>query len=180
MVGQSEYSLMPSRSSASSRTLKAANLSGLTPCMPRILMTVAEKPHWGVSGVPFMKSTTGADATALSMAERVAFERRRACEGVRGEMGARKEMGARTAGRTARRSKLWRGAEVSHGGRKGTLGGSCQRWLVYVQTQRFGKTCRPIVLTWEGVLFRDGAGDEGEVLLRAEKWAKSCPAGTCH
>jgi hypothetical protein len=40
-------------------------------------MLAREKPHWGVSGVPFMKRTTGAEATALSMAWRTASERSR-------------------------------------------------------------------------------------------------------
>lgn len=53
-------------------------------------MAAREKPHCGVSGVPFMKSTTGADDTALSIAERVWSERRRAWKGVRGEIGVRK------------------------------------------------------------------------------------------
>lgn len=38
-------------------------------------MLALEKPHWGVSGVPFMNSTTGADATALSIACRVSADR---------------------------------------------------------------------------------------------------------
>lgn len=41
-------------------------------------MLAREKPHCGVSGVPFMKRTTGAEATALSMADRVSDEMRRA------------------------------------------------------------------------------------------------------
>lgn len=40
-------------------------------------MLAREKPHWGVSGVPFMNKTTGADATALSMACLVSDERSR-------------------------------------------------------------------------------------------------------
>ena len=38
-------------------------------------MLALENPHCGVSGVPFMNSTTGADATALSIALRVSVER---------------------------------------------------------------------------------------------------------
>jgi hypothetical protein len=38
-------------------------------------MLAREKPHWGVSGVPFMKRTTGAEPTALSMALRSPSER---------------------------------------------------------------------------------------------------------
>lgn len=40
-------------------------------------MLARENPHCGVSGVPFMNSTTGAEATALSIAARVASERAR-------------------------------------------------------------------------------------------------------
>jgi hypothetical protein len=36
--------------------------------MPKIWIDVLEKPHCGVSGVPFMNRTTGAEATALSIA----------------------------------------------------------------------------------------------------------------
>ena len=42
-------------------------------------MLAREKPHCGVSGVPVMNSTTGADDTALSMAWRVWSERSRRC-----------------------------------------------------------------------------------------------------
>ena len=93
IVGHSEYSLIPAQSqhtlrtssppppnipclnSWSSNTLKAVNLSGSTPCMPRICMLALEKPHCGVSGVPFMNSTTGDEATARSIAERTSSER---------------------------------------------------------------------------------------------------------
>lgn len=37
-------------------------------------MLALEKPHCGVSGVPFIKRTTGADATALSIAALVSDE----------------------------------------------------------------------------------------------------------
>jgi len=40
-------------------------------------MLAREKPHCGISGVPFMKRTTGAEATALSIAARVSVERKR-------------------------------------------------------------------------------------------------------
>lgn len=46
-------------------------------------MLALEKPHCGVSGVPFMKSTTGADATALSIAVRMSSESNRIRIGVR-------------------------------------------------------------------------------------------------
>jgi hypothetical protein len=41
-------------------------------------MVAREKPHCGVSGVPFMNRTTGAEETALSIAVRVSLDRRRA------------------------------------------------------------------------------------------------------
>jgi hypothetical protein len=41
-------------------------------------MLAREKPHCGVSGVPFMNRTTGAEATALSIAVRVSLDKRRA------------------------------------------------------------------------------------------------------
>jgi hypothetical protein len=44
-------------------------------------MLAREKPHWGVSGVPFMNSTTGDEATALSMACRVVSESNRIASG---------------------------------------------------------------------------------------------------
>jgi hypothetical protein len=59
------------------------NFSGSTPCMPKICMLALENPHCGVSGVPFMKSTTGDEAMALSIAERTSSESRRAWKGVR-------------------------------------------------------------------------------------------------
>ena len=40
-------------------------------------MLALEKPHCGVSGVPFMKRTTGAEPTALSMAALTSVDRRR-------------------------------------------------------------------------------------------------------
>jgi curli biogenesis system outer membrane secretion channel CsgG len=56
-------------------------------------MLALEKPHWGISGVPFMNKTTGADSTALSMACLVSCDRKRVC---------------RVANRDERRG-LWRG-----------------------------------------------------------------------
>lgn len=44
-----------------------------------------EKPHCGVSGVPFMNNTTGVVATALSMAALVSFDNSRSWRGVRME-----------------------------------------------------------------------------------------------
>lgn len=55
-------------------------------------MLALEKPHCGVSGVPFMNSTTGAEATALSIACLVASDRRRSC--ARDSMGDRRKAGA--------------------------------------------------------------------------------------
>ena len=68
---------IPDLSSSSSSTLNAVNFAGSTPCIPNIWIDVLEKPHWGVSGVPFMKRTTGAEATALSIAVRTSCDRRR-------------------------------------------------------------------------------------------------------
>jgi hypothetical protein len=52
-------------------------------------MVAREKPHCGVSGVPFMNRTTGAEETALSIAVRVSLDRRRAwrTEGMEGPEG---------------------------------------------------------------------------------------------
>lgn len=61
-------------------------------------MLALENPHCGVSGVPFMNKTTGADATALSIAVLTSFERNRAWNGVTKRIGA----GARVAGVLAR------------------------------------------------------------------------------
>jgi hypothetical protein len=55
-------------------------------------MLAREKPHWGVSGVPFMKSTTGAEPTALSIAALVSEDKRRAWR-----MEGRVKAGVRTA-----------------------------------------------------------------------------------
>ena len=46
-------------------------------------MLAFENPHCGVSGVPFMNSTTGLEATAWSIAALVSVDRSRDCEGVR-------------------------------------------------------------------------------------------------
>jgi len=48
-------------------------------------MLAREKPHCGISGVPFMKSTTGADATALSMAALVSLDSSRVCRAAKRE-----------------------------------------------------------------------------------------------
>lgn len=74
---------IPDRNSGSSKTLKAANFLGSTPCRPRIWMLAREKPHWGDSGVPFMKRTTGAVATAFSIACFVVSDNRRCWKLVR-------------------------------------------------------------------------------------------------
>lgn len=52
-------------------------------------MVAREKPHCGVSGVPFINRTTGAEETALSIAVRVSLDRRRAwrTEGMEGPEG---------------------------------------------------------------------------------------------
>ena len=46
-------------------------------------MLALENPHWGISGVPFMKSTTLFDATAWSIAALVSVDNDLYCEGVR-------------------------------------------------------------------------------------------------
>ena len=51
---------------------------GSTPCKPKIWILAREKPHCGVSGVPFIKSTTGAVDTALSIADLVSSDSSRA------------------------------------------------------------------------------------------------------
>src|SRR5215475_1432122 len=64
MVGQFEYTLMPLRSSADSRTFSP--LYG-TPTWSRICTTWPENPHCGNCGVPFMNSTTSLPLTSLSI-----------------------------------------------------------------------------------------------------------------
>lgn len=85
--------LLPCLSSSSSSTLNAENFLGSTPCSPRIWMLALENPHCGVSGVPFMNSTTGLEATALSMAARVSVDSSRRWNGERRIGG--KELGQR-------------------------------------------------------------------------------------
>ena len=63
MVGQLAYSLMPWRISGSISTSIAAKFS--TPHRCRIWVAVAEKPHMGICGEPFMKRTTGLEVTVL-------------------------------------------------------------------------------------------------------------------
>lgn len=59
-----ENSLIPSRSSGSSRQLYVVIWSGETPWTSRIWTTAREKPHCGEAGVPFMKTTSGDPWTA--------------------------------------------------------------------------------------------------------------------
>lgn len=56
-------------------------------------MLAREYPHCGVSGVPFMNSTTGADATAFSIAERT--------------LAVRKRRWGRRGWRRGRRGEVW-------------------------------------------------------------------------
>lgn len=95
---------VPCLRSWSSSTLKAVNFSGSTPCMPKICMLALEKPHCGVSGVPFMNRTTGDDATALSMADRTSSESNRAWNGVRNRA---EGMGRAVLARVAARKAWW-------------------------------------------------------------------------
>jgi hypothetical protein len=72
--------------------------------MPRICMLALENPHCGVSGVPFMNKTTGADPTALSIAALTSLERHRAWNGVIKRSGAEGRVAgvlARVAARNA-------------------------------------------------------------------------------
>src|SRR5713101_5195743 len=55
---------MPCRTDGSARTSMPLNL---TPIWLRICTTAAEKPHCGKTGVPFMKSTTGASLICWRM-----------------------------------------------------------------------------------------------------------------
>ena len=66
-------------------------------------MLALEKPHCGVSGVPFMNNTTGADPTALSIAALVSVDRRRAaCKGERRIcLGVKRRKDGEEAGRMA-------------------------------------------------------------------------------
>ncbi len=57
-------------------------------------MLALENPHCGVSGVPFMNSTTGDEATALSIAERTSSDSSRVCNGVRKRARAKERDGA--------------------------------------------------------------------------------------
>ena len=68
MVGQSENSLMPWRTSGSESTSKVSN--GTARAL-RIWQTLLEKPHWGISLFPFINTTTGLLATRVSMRWRV-------------------------------------------------------------------------------------------------------------
>lgn len=47
-------------------------------------MLALENPHCGISGVPFINSTTGLESTALSIAALVSVERRRVWNSVKG------------------------------------------------------------------------------------------------
>lgn len=76
---EDEHGAIPCLSSSFSRTLKAENFAGSTPCRPRICILALENPHCGSSGVPFMKRTTGLEATACCIADRVSLEISRAC-----------------------------------------------------------------------------------------------------
>ena len=59
-VGQSEYSFIPPRTSASDNTLTVVYLGIM---VLRMLTTDAENPHCGKLRVPFMNSTTASDET---------------------------------------------------------------------------------------------------------------------
>src|SRR6267154_3004993 len=65
MVGQLSYSLMPWRISGSSSTLTVNSFS--TPQAFRICTALAENPHCGNCGVPFIYRTTGLPVTCCLM-----------------------------------------------------------------------------------------------------------------
>src|SRR5712664_2072636 len=65
MVGQLAYTLMPWRISGSSSTLTVNSFS--TPQAFRICTALAEKPHCGNCGVPFIYRTTGLPVTCCLM-----------------------------------------------------------------------------------------------------------------
>lgn len=75
--------------------------------MPSTWMLAREKPHCGVSGVPFMNKTTGADPTALSIAWRTASDSNRRWEAserrkvVDGEAAAGRRVGRTAAEKEA-------------------------------------------------------------------------------
>jgi hypothetical protein len=86
-------------------------------------MLARENPHCGVSGVPFMNRTTGAEPTALSIAVRISSERRRICVEVR-----KRGVVAEARGRVARVAalKAWEGISrverIAEGSRSRTDG----------------------------------------------------------
>lgn len=90
---------IPDLRSSSSNTLNAVNFCGLTPCRPRIWIAARENPHCGVSGVPFMNRTTGAEATALSIAERTSVDRK--------DFWRTAKRGERSGLRMARGRRVW-------------------------------------------------------------------------
>lgn len=65
-------------------------------------MEAREKPHCGNSGVPFMNRTTGEEATALSIAERVSSDRYRRRARRYGEIGEERINGLEIVGRAYR------------------------------------------------------------------------------
>src|SRR5215469_15921911 len=71
MVGQFENSLTPCRTSGSVSTFTPLNF---TPSSERISTTAAENPHWGNTGVPFMKRTTSFEAMSVSIRSRAEFD----------------------------------------------------------------------------------------------------------
>ena len=64
MVGQLEYVLIPSLISSLSNTFTLPNL---TPTLFNISTTLAENPHIGNTGVPFMKSITSFELISFSI-----------------------------------------------------------------------------------------------------------------
>ena len=82
-TGIAKVQNIPDLSASSSNTLNAANLLGSTPCRLKICIDALENPQAGVSGVPFMNSTTGALPTAASIEALVSADRYLLIDGVR-------------------------------------------------------------------------------------------------
>ena len=132
------------RSSLSSKTSNVLSFSGGTPWMSSTCTAAREKPHWGASGLPFMKSTTGVEETASrSFARASSLRNRRATKAADGESavagtraGARRAANCRGCQEHVQTSdEAWRaygGAEgcPEHGG----SGESRQTWRSQTRT----------------------------------------------
>mmetsp|Transcript_104214 Transcript_104214/g.279953 ORF Transcript_104214/g.279953 Transcript_104214/m.279953 type:complete len:271 (+) Transcript_104214:286-1098(+) len=70
MVGHLLYSLTASRTPGFATGSMMLTDSKLAPSSLRMPTVFAEKPHWGIAGEPFMKSSTGCFCTAAATASR--------------------------------------------------------------------------------------------------------------